>query len=105
MEKSTKKTINGGGVVFVGGAVIGFVPLQFKLAAAQQDNDNFRQQLDVSKRAEAINSFRNRAALVHSEATRNNFTVALAMASKYFNDLRANTSETPDPTLKHKLDK
>ncbi len=104
MQNTTKKTIIGGAVVFVVGALIGFVPLQFKLAAAQQDNDNFRQQLDVSKRAEAINSFRNRAALVHSEATRNNFTVALEMASKYFNDLRAYTSATTDPTLKQKLE-
>ncbi len=104
MQDTTKKTIIGGAVLLVVGALIGFVPLQFKLSAAQQETDSFRQQLDVSKRAGAMNSFRNRAALVHAEATRNNFTVALEMASKYFNDLRTYTSGTSDPTLKQNLE-
>src|SRR5258708_3873501 len=104
MQDTTKKTIIGGAVLFVVGALIRFVPLQFKLSAAQQETDSFRQQLDVSKRAGAMNSFRNRAALVHAESTRNNFTVALEMASKYFNDLRAYTSGTSDPTLKQNLE-
>jgi hypothetical protein len=104
MQDTTKKTIIGGAVLFVVGALIGFVPLQFKLVTAQQEIDSFRQQLEVSKRAEAMNRFRNRVALVHAEAIRNNYTVALDMASQYFNDLRAYTSETTDPTLKQNLE-
>ena len=50
-----------------------------------------------------MNSFRNRAALLYVETTRNNFTVALDMASKYFRDLRAFTDQTTDSTLKQEL--
>jgi hypothetical protein len=50
-----------------------------------------------------MNSFRNRVALLHAETARNNFTVALVMASKFFTDLRAFTDQTTDPTLKQEL--
>ena len=89
-----------GAMLLVVGALIGFVPQHSKLISAQHEVDDLRQQLDVSKRAEAMNSFRNRAALLYVETTRNNFTVALDMASKYFRDLRAFTDQTTDSTLK-----
>ena len=92
-----------GAMLLIVGALIGFVPQHSKLTSAQHEVDDLRQQLDVSKRAEAMNSFRNRAALLYIETTRNNFTVALDMASKYFTDLRAFTDQTTDSTLKQEL--
>ncbi|MEO6983645.1 MAG: hypothetical protein ABI072_11105, partial [Edaphobacter sp.] len=85
------------------GALIGFVPMYSKLATAQTQVKTLNQQLDVSKRAESINSFRNRAALLYMETNQNNFTVALDMASKYFTDLRAFSDQTTDPGLKQAL--
>jgi hypothetical protein len=92
-----------GALLLIVGALIGFVPQYSKLTSAQHEVDDLRQRLDVSKRAEAMNSFRNRAALLYTETTRNNFTVALDMASKYFTDLRAFTDQTTDSTLKREL--
>ena len=92
-----------GAVLVIAGVFIGFAPTYFKLIAAHHEIDSLSQQLGVSKRAEAMNSFRNRAALLYTEATRNNFTVALDMASRYFTDLRAYTDQTNDSTLKQEL--
>jgi hypothetical protein len=92
-----------GAVLVIVGLLIGFVPQYSKLLAAHHEIDNLKQQLDVSKRAEAINSFRNRAALLYTETTQNNFTVAFDMASKYFTDLRGFTDQTTDATLKQEL--
>lgn len=86
------------------GALIGFVPEYSKLITAQHEIESLRQQLDVSKRAEATNSFCNRAALFYTETTRNNFTVALDMASKYFTDLRGFTDQTTDAGTRKCLD-
>jgi hypothetical protein len=60
-------------------------------------------QLEVSKRAEAINDFRNRFALVYFEIAKSNFNVALTMASKEFTDLRAFADQTSDQSLKAAL--
>lgn len=92
-----------GAVLVIAGVFIGFAPTYSKLIAAHHEIDSLSQQLGVSKRAEAMNGFRNRAALLYTEATRSNFTVALDMASKYFTDLRAYTDQTTDSTLKQEL--
>lgn len=96
------KIILGAALVIVS-VLIGFVPEYFKQVAARHEIESLRQQLEVSRRAEAMNSFRNRAALLYTETTQNNFTVALDMASKYFTDLRAFTDQTTDPSLKQEL--
>jgi hypothetical protein len=92
-----------GAVLVIAGVFIGFAPTYSKLIAAHHEIDSLSQQLGVSKRAEAMNGFRNRAALLYTEATRNNFTVALDMASTYFTDLRGYTDQTTDSTLKQEL--
>jgi hypothetical protein len=98
-----KNQVMVGAVLVIVGGLVGFIPEYAKLVAAHHEIENLRQQLDVSKRAEAMNSFRNRAAMLYTETTQNNFTVALGMASKYFTDLRAFTDRTTDPTLKQEL--
>ena len=98
-----RNTIIGGAALFIVGLLIGFAPEYSRLVEARHEIDNLRRQLDVSKRAEAINSFRNRAALLYTETTQNNFTVALDMASKEFTDLRTFTDQTADVALKQGL--
>ena len=98
-----KKTIIAGAVLLIAGLLIGFVPEYSKLGDARQEIDTLRQQLDVSKRAAALDSFRNRTALLYIETTQNNFSVALGMASKDYTDLRAFTDQTSDVTLKQEL--
>ena len=51
-----KNKLIAGLVLFIAGALIGFVPQYMKLTDAEH-------QLDVYKRADAINDFRNRFAL------------------------------------------
>lgn len=99
-----KKTIIGGAVLFIVGLLIGFVPQYVKLVEAHHQIDTLRQQLDVTTRMEAIDSFRNRAALIYTQTSLNNFTVALDMASTYFTDLRTFTDQATDVTLKQGLE-
>ena len=61
-----KKTIIGGAVLFIVGLLIGFVPQYVRLVEAHHQIDTLRQQLDATTRAEAIDSFRNRAALIYT---------------------------------------
>jgi hypothetical protein len=91
-----KNKIIAGLVLLIAGVLIGFVPQYSKLTDAEH-------QLDVSKRAEAINDFRNRFALLYFETAKNNFSVGLTMASKEFTDLRAFADQTPDQALKTAL--
>jgi hypothetical protein len=91
-----KNKIIAGLVLFIAGVLIGFVPQYTKLRDAEH-------QLDVSTRAEAINDFRNRFALLYFETTKNNFSVGLTMASKEFTDLRTFADQTSDQTLKSGL--
>ncbi|MGB7549045.1 MAG: hypothetical protein WBM14_14970 [Terracidiphilus sp.] len=85
------------------GVLVGFAPTYFKLVAAHHEIDSLSQQLSVTKRAEAMDSFRNRAALIYTESSQNNFTVALEMASKYFTDLQAFADQAADSTLNQEL--
>ena len=91
-----KNKLIAGMVLFFAGALIGFVPQYMKLTDAEH-------QLDVSKRADAINDFRNRFALLYFEAAKNNFSVGLTMASKEFTDLRSFADQTSDQNLKAAL--
>lgn len=88
-----KNKLIAGLVLFIAGALAGFVPQYMKLTDAEH-------QLDVSKRAEAINDFRNRFALLYFETAQNNFSVGLTMASKEFTDMRAFADQTSDQNLK-----
>ncbi len=98
-----KNRIIVGAVLVVVGVLVGFAPTYFKLVAAHHEIDSLSQQLDISKRAEAMDSFRNRAALLYTETSQNNFTVALETASKYFTDLQGFANQTTDPALKQEL--
>ncbi len=98
-----KNRIIAGAVLLLAGLLLGFVPEYSRLVSAQGEIDSLRQQLDVSRRAEAMNSFRNRAALVYIETTQSNFTVALGMASKEFTDIRSFADGTADAKLKGEL--
>lgn len=100
-----KKTVIAGALLLIGGFLIGFTPEYFKLTDARHESDGLRQQLNTSKTSEALNSFRNRIALLYIETLQRNFTVALDMASKDFTDLRNFTDKTPDPSLKQELGK
>jgi hypothetical protein len=91
-----KNKIIAGLVLFIAGVLIGFVPQYMKLTDTEH-------QLDVSRRAEAINDFRNRFALLYFETARNNFSSGLTMASKEFTDMRAFADQTSDQTLKTAL--
>jgi hypothetical protein len=88
-----KNKIIAGLVLFIAGMLIGFVPQYMKLTDAEH-------QLDVSRRADAINDFRNRFALLYFETARNNFSSGLTMASKEFSDMRVFVDQTSDPNLK-----
>jgi hypothetical protein len=91
-----KNKLIAGLVLFIAGALIGFVPQYMKLTDAEH-------QLGVYKRADAINDFRNRFALLYFETARNNFSVGLTMASKEFTDMRTFADQTSDQTLKTAL--
>ncbi len=91
-----KNKIIAGLILFIAGVLIGFVPQYSKLTDAEH-------QLEVSRRAEAINDFRNRFALLYFEIAKNNFSVALTMASKEFTDLRIFVDRTSDQSLKSGL--
>lgn len=91
-----KNKIIAGLVLFLAGVLIGFVPQYMKLTDTEH-------QLDVYKRADAINDFRNRFALLYFETAKNNFSVGLTMASKQFTDMRAFADQTSDQSLKNAL--
>ena len=99
-----KKAIAGGiFVVMVGVFLGGFLPQYQRASQAAQENRQLQTQLEVSRQAEAISSFRNRAALLYIEAARSNFSVAAGMASKDFTDMRSYADGTTDAGLKQGL--
>lgn len=82
----------------------GFIPEHQKLSRAMRANQGLRDQLESSKRAETVGSFRNRAALLYVEAEKQNFSVASEDASKFFTDLRTFTTQSTDVSLKRNLE-
>jgi len=71
---------------------------------AVQENQELRQQLVATQRSEAVNVFRNRAALLYTEVEKSNFSVASESASQFFTDLRAFTNQSADASLKQNLE-
>ena len=99
-----KNKMIGGLVLLLLGFLGGFVPQYSRVSKTTQENQDLRRQLDAAKKAAAINNFRNRAALLYTEAEKNNFSVASESASKFFTDLRAFASQSPDAPLKQNLE-
>ena len=91
-------------VVFLAGFLIGFVPERIKASRATNMNQDLRHQLDSANKAETVNSFRNRAALLYIETQKNNFSSASQQASALFTDLRQYQSATADASLKQNLE-
>ncbi|MEO8052508.1 MAG: hypothetical protein ABI833_19030 [Acidobacteriota bacterium] len=94
-----------GTLLVIVGVALGFGSQYSRRVAAEQKVDSLQQDLAITQRAAAMNSFRNRAAMLYMETARSNFSVALDMASKYFTDLRTFTDQTRDATLKQELEK
>lgn len=90
--------------LLVAGFLIGFVPERIKASRTIKMNQDLRLQLDSVKKAETVNSFRNRAALLYMETEKNNFSNASQQASALFTDLRQYQSETADATLRQNLE-
>ncbi len=91
-------------VLLSAGFLIGFAPERMKASRTIKMNQDLRIQLDAVTKADTINSFRNRAALLYLEAQKNNFSKASEQASALFTDLRQYQSETVDASLKQNLE-
>lgn len=99
-----KNILIAGIAMLIVGFLAGFAPEYSKVTRANQEAQVLKDQLDACKRAEAIGSFRNRAALLYVDASRNNFSVAGEKASKDFTALRAFANQTSDANLKQALE-
>ena len=99
-----KKTVIVGFSLLLLGFLGGFVPQYSRVSKTMQENQGLRQQLVATQRSEAVNIFRNRAALLYTEVEKSNFSVASESASKFFTDLRAFTNQSADASLKRNLE-
>jgi hypothetical protein len=99
-----KRTVIVGLSLFLLGFLGGFVPQYSRVSKTMQENQELRRQLVATQRSEAVNVFRNRAALLYMEVEKSNFSVASESASKFFTDLRAFTNQSADVSLKQNLE-
>ena len=93
-----------GAILLLVGFLCGFIPQYERVSTLTQTNQDLRHQLDAAKRAESVNSFRNRAALIYSVAAKNNFSLASESASKFFTDLQEFATQSADVSLKQNLE-
>lgn len=99
-----KNILIAGIAMLIVGFLAGFAPEHSKISRANQEAQVLKDQLDACKRAEAIGSFRNRAALLYVDASRNNFSIAGEKASKDFTAIRVFANQTSDANLKQSLE-
>jgi hypothetical protein len=92
-----------GAILLLAGFLCGFIPQYERVSTLTQMNQELRNQLNAAKRAESVNSFRNRAALIYSVAAKNNFSLASESASKFFTDLQEFATQSADVSLKQNL--
>lgn len=91
-------------VLLLVGFLCGFIPQHQRASRTTQVNQELRKQLDSSQRAEAIDRFRNRAALLYVQAEKKNFSLTSENASKSFTDLREFATQSTDASLKQNLE-
>ena len=99
-----KKTVIVGFGLLLLGFLGGFFPQYSRVSKTMQENQELRQQLVATQRSEAVNVFRNRAALLYTEVEMSNFSVASESASKFFTDLRAFANQSAEASFKQNLE-
>jgi hypothetical protein len=77
--------------------LVGFAPEFLKLSNAKSETAGLKQQLSEEKRARTIADFRNATALLYTEASKNNFSIAGDQATSSFTDLRQFADQAPLP--------